>query len=113
MDFHHGRKLSRSWGHVLHCMDSLRQDVICNADDTPRVTNDDPKPDSGQGQMLQCRSFDKLNAWAREYSACFKAVNQTDEIPDILRFTYSPEGSPFNAKIVEECGEIPHEGLER
>ena len=112
MDFYHGRKMSRDWAHVLHCVDALRQDAICNADDTPRATTADQTPETGRGQYLHCRNFGDLTAWARQYNSCWKAVNQTDRIDEIYRFTYCPEGSPYNAKIVEEFGRIPHEGLE-
>ncbi|KAI4193267.1 MAG: hypothetical protein LQ346_003962, partial [Caloplaca aetnensis] len=50
--------------HVMHCLDVLRDDVICHADDTPRYTTTTQHPESGMGQIRQCRDWSKLAEWA-------------------------------------------------
>jgi hypothetical protein len=51
MEFAHVEPQSRRFHHVLHCMEALRQDIICNADDTPRYTTSSLVPESGVGQL--------------------------------------------------------------
>ncbi|KUJ19152.1 uncharacterized protein LY89DRAFT_612685, partial [Mollisia scopiformis] len=101
-EFYRGDEQSRSWGHVLHCADAIRQDILCNADDTPRYSTESKRPESGVGQMRMCRSWDKLDEWAEKYNSCYAYVNQTSEdLPEIQRFVYCPAGSPWREKVVE------------
>ncbi|KAI1196273.1 hypothetical protein F5X97DRAFT_344942 [Nemania serpens] len=76
--------------HALHCLDQLRQDVICHADDTPRYAWTQP-PGTGFNQVRMCRDWSKLEKWATEHTACFK---NTDGIagPIIERFKSCPDG---------------------
>lgn len=80
-----------AFSHILHCLDQLRQDVVCNADDTPRYAGLQDPPGTGAGQVRMCRDWGKLEAWARENTACFK---HEDEVPDkmINRFKACPDG---------------------
>ncbi|KAI0480017.1 hypothetical protein F4859DRAFT_478153 [Xylaria cf. heliscus] len=77
--------------HALHCLDQLRQDVICNADDTPRYAGFQDPPGTGAGQVRMCKSWSRLETWALEHSACFK---HQDEVPGpmIERFKSCPDG---------------------
>ena len=77
--------------HALHCLDQLRQDVICNADDTPRYAGFQDPPGTGSGQVRMCRDWRKLEQWALERTACFK---HEDEVPGpmIDRFKSCPDG---------------------
>ncbi|PYH81882.1 hypothetical protein BO82DRAFT_383445 [Aspergillus uvarum CBS 121591] len=83
-----------AFSHVQHCLDQLRQDVICNADDTPRYAGHqqpgDP-PGTGAGQVRLCRDWSQLERWARERTACFK---HEDEVPGRMvdRFKFCPDG---------------------
>ena len=109
MEFWHNKPQSRRWSHVIHCVDALRQDAICNADDTPRYSTSDAVPESGVGQYRQCRSWDKLEVWAKQYNACYRYVNQTatvEELPQIERFVYCPEGSPYIKEVEKVFGHI-------
>lgn len=104
MEFRQGKPQSRNWRHVIHCLDSLRRDVICNADDTPRLTTNDSIPETGHGQYRQCRSWDKLETWAKQYNSCYRYINETetpDQFPQIQRFVWCPEGSPYRAQVEE------------
>lgn len=79
--------------HVLHCLDQLRQDVVCNADDTPRYAGFQPgdTPTTGSGQVRMCRDWGELERWSRANTACFK---HHDEVPGpmIDRFKSCPDG---------------------
>ncbi|KAI8627283.1 hypothetical protein F5Y19DRAFT_442330 [Xylariaceae sp. FL1651] len=76
--------------HAVHCLDQLRQDVICQADDTPRYAWTDP-PGTGFNQVRMCKSWKKLEQWAFKHTACFK---NTDGVagPIIDRFKFCPDG---------------------
>ena len=105
MEFANGEPQSRFFGHVLHCMESLRQDILCHADDTPRYTTNTTVPESGVGQVRQCRSWEGLESWARKYNACYRFVNQTATgFPNVLRFRFCPEGSQYKEKVDELFG---------
>ena len=109
MEFWQGVPQSRPWGHVIHCVDTLRQDIICNADDTPRYSTESRVPETGVGQVRMCRSWDKLEQWARQYNACYKFVNQTArDFPIVQRFVYCPKGSPYKKEVEKVFGgEVP------
>lgn len=47
--------------HTLHCLDSLRQEVMCHADDDLLYTDDGKI--FGDGQVRQCRDWDGLREW--------------------------------------------------
>ena len=105
MEFVHGEPQSRRFQHVLHCMEALRQDIMCNADDTPRYTTSDAVPESGVGQIRQCRDWGKLERWARQYNACYHFINQTATgFPNVLRYTFCPPGSPDVAGVKRVMG---------
>lgn len=81
-------------------MDSLRQDILCNADDTPRYTTSTLVPESGIGQVRQCRSWEGLQGWAQRYNACYRFINQTASgFPNVLRYRFCPDGSPYKAEV--------------
>ncbi|KAK2879393.1 hypothetical protein FQN49_000911 [Arthroderma sp. PD_2] len=77
--------------HIQHCLDQLRQDVICNADDTPRYAGFQNPPGTGAGQVRMCKDWGKLEKWALERTACFK---HEDEVPGRMvdRFKFCPDG---------------------
>ena len=109
MEFWQSTPQTRSWGHVIHCVDTLRQDIICNADDTPRYSTESRVPETGMGQIRMCRSWDKLEQWARQYNACYKFVNQTArDFPIVQRFVYCPKGSPYRKEVEKVFGETPY-----
>ena len=73
----HERDLPRtipSW-HVHHCLDVLRQDIMCTADDTPMPGVALPHT-VGDGMVMQCRNWDKLIEWSqhRERNACYHRI---------------------------------------
>ncbi|PYI24195.1 hypothetical protein BO99DRAFT_428464 [Aspergillus violaceofuscus CBS 115571] len=64
------------FGHVEHCLDTLRQDLMCRADDTPmpslQLVNG-----AGEGQIRQCKDFEKLVAWTKhpDRDACYRRLS--------------------------------------
>ncbi|KAI0398552.1 hypothetical protein F5Y17DRAFT_8323 [Xylariaceae sp. FL0594] len=108
-EFKNGRPQSRKWGHVLHCVDHLRKEAICHADDTPRFSTSSDIPVTGLDQVRQCRSWDRLEAWARQHTACYRYINATkplSEFPQIERFVWCPEGSPYVKEVEKVFGHI-------
>ena len=96
---------SRTWHHVIHCLDQLRQDIVCNADDTPRVTTDSVEPGTAVGQVRSCRDWTELEQWAKQYNSCFKYVNQTSrDLEELQRYIYCPRGSPYRSEIEKVFG---------
>ena len=113
MEFRQDKPQSRRWEHVLHCLNELRQEVLCNADDTPRYTTSDDRPESGMGQTRMCRNWDSLEKWADQYNACYRYVNQTasyEDFPQIERFIWCPKGSPYKAEVEKVFGPVKWEG---
>lgn len=81
--------------HLLHCLDGLRQDVLCTADDTPMPAL--TAHHVGDGQLRQCRNWNKLRAWAtrKDQHACH-AFNDYREATNTLElFAHCPEDSPY------------------
>ncbi|OQD65921.1 hypothetical protein PENPOL_c005G00014 [Penicillium polonicum] len=64
------------FAHIEHCLDTLRQDLMCKADDTPMPSLELVNA-AGEGQVLKCKNFDKLVAWAKhpDRDACYKRGN--------------------------------------
>ncbi len=92
--------LSRSWKHVMHCVESLRQDVMCQADDTPRYTIGGAL---GFDQTRQCRSWEKLEEWAKQYNSCYGGDSFNPQ-PLIEHYKYCPKGSPYRDQVSRVWG---------
>jgi hypothetical protein len=88
--------------HITHCLDSLRKEIICTADDTPRWTSSAPEAylESGVGQQRQCRDFSKLEAWAKDHHSCYNRIDERHQcINQIERYKFCPKGSPYENKM--------------
>lgn len=75
LEYRENHTQTYSTEHILHCLDNLRVDLQCSADDTPRYIPPDATESTvktGVGQIRKCRDWSKLNAWAKQHSACFK-----------------------------------------
>lgn len=55
--------------HDVHCFDSLRQSIMCTADDNLFYTTG--HRDAGYGQVVHCKDWDALREWATERTACY------------------------------------------
>ena len=90
-----GRPQSREWHHIAHCLDSLRRQVMCDADDTPRATDRRKETVAGLGQHRQCRSWDALERFAKQHTACYRRPEAPDGKPIIERYKFCPPGSGY------------------
>lgn len=114
LEFDQGLSRTEPTEHILHCLDALRQDVLCYADDTPRYTGFQPSGRSGTGQFRQCRDWSRLEAWAQQNTACWRYIHPHDPNFDSLeRHKFCPEGSPYIAKVKEEFGDLWSEEIWR
>ncbi|KAF1946910.1 hypothetical protein EJ02DRAFT_499741 [Clathrospora elynae] len=92
---HNGNDLIFSLNHIYHCLDGIRQDIMCTADDTPM-----PAPiahQAGDGQIRQCRDWDKLVAWARrpDQHACYDFDDYREATNTLELFAFCPPDSPY------------------
>lgn len=94
-----GKEQELTREHVVHCLDVLRELVMCDADDTPRYTGrlnqqaSAEHPTSGIGQIRMCRNWNELETWAVGHSACYRAINYGDEaFPTTERYKFCPNG---------------------
>ena len=55
--------------HDMHCFDTLRQNIMCQADDTLLSTCG--HRDAGMNQTRLCRNWDTLRQWATDHTACY------------------------------------------
>ena len=75
---------------------------MCIADDTPLATKLGRSHETGQGQMQQCRDWDKLVSWANDpvRHACYGQVDEyADAKHNLERFQFCQDGSPFRATM--------------
>ncbi|KAL8950965.1 MAG: hypothetical protein Q9222_003026 [Ikaeria aurantiellina] len=95
--FHANTEQSVPWGHVLHCFDVLREEIMCNADDTPRYTGFQPDQASGLGQARMCKDWTQLDAWSRAHTACWRYVGNSSApgFRELDRYRFCPQGSPW------------------
>ncbi|KAL6710960.1 hypothetical protein ACN47E_006835 [Coniothyrium glycines] len=94
---HNGREQPFDLYHIYHCLDGLRQDIMCAADDTPM-----PAPVTrrlGDGQVRQCRDWDKLIAWATrlDQHACYDFDDYREATNTLELFAFCPPDSPYRA----------------
>lgn len=101
-----GHPLDFVFSHALHCLDALRQDVICFADDTPLYSSLEHPGSPGVSQGRQCRSWEKLETYSHEHTSCWRDINPTEPIDTLLRYRYCPPGSPYNERIHEIFGDF-------
>ncbi|KAL4794452.1 hypothetical protein BDV19DRAFT_365048 [Aspergillus venezuelensis] len=99
-EFRSNKTQSRSWHHISHCIDALRRQILCDADDTPRATERRKEVVTGIGQYRQCRDWGALEEWAKRHTACYKRpLNGDDGLPVIERFKHCPPDSGY---VVED-----------
>jgi len=88
-----GLEHSEEVEHLYHCIDAIRQDILCYADDTPRYL--DHKHVTGIGQERQCRSWGQLEDWAKQYPGCFmyRGSDLEHDMGGAERYSYCPRDS--------------------
>ena len=84
------------WDHYEHCLNALRQDILCRADDTPMPAV--PGMHIGENQQLMCRDWNKLVEWSQApgQNACYRQIGDyRSAIIGIERHAFCPEDSPY------------------
>lgn len=107
MEYREDRAQSLEYHHITHCLDQLRADVQCTADDTLRVTTPDMRPVTGEGQVRSCRSWDALQAWTLENQGCYRYGNPSVEDvkqSQIPRMRYCRDGTPDMDRVRDYFG---------
>lgn len=56
-----------SLGHIRHCIDLLRQSLMCNADLTVELKNEELGGVTGFGTVHRCVNWPALLEWIRPY----------------------------------------------
>ncbi|KAL8765703.1 MAG: hypothetical protein Q9194_006490 [Teloschistes cf. exilis] len=72
VEMHDQKPQSKHSSHISHCLDGLRQDIMCNADDMPRYSGMDQLRGTGVGQYRMCKDWTQLEQWANDHSACYQ-----------------------------------------
>ncbi len=92
----------RTWHypHLMHCLNVLRESVVCNADDTPLYIGrlhknaHEKSPRAGTGTVKMCRDWDKLLEWSRARSACYRPVHWAEKgFSELDRYKSCPDGA--------------------
>jgi len=83
------------YDHWVHCLDSLRQDVMCTADDELLSIDEPHVKEVGDGHVRQCKNFSKLDKWALDHHACY--TFEELEAPYFVnqRYANCPSDSPY------------------
>ncbi|KAI1185986.1 hypothetical protein F5B17DRAFT_441418 [Nemania serpens] len=83
--------------HVDHCFDALRQNVQCNADNTPLYSFGDHT--AGDGQLHKCKDWVQLRRWAAENTACYR--DSVEDIPFKNHFGFCREGDDDGVRPID------------
>ncbi|KAI1384572.1 uncharacterized protein F4822DRAFT_415607 [Hypoxylon trugodes] len=97
-EYRRGAPQSRDQHHINHCLDALRRQIICDADDTPRATEHRKEVVSGLLQHRKCRSWEELEAFAKRHTACYKRPEDPKRAkgrPILERFKHCPPDSGY------------------
>ncbi|KAI1409258.1 hypothetical protein F5Y13DRAFT_193498 [Hypoxylon sp. FL1857] len=54
--------------HIRHCFDYIRQALMCAADTSLEVLDQETHLTNGWGQPKQCRNYEQVFAWAERYA---------------------------------------------
>ncbi|CAG8978464.1 hypothetical protein HYALB_00012846, partial [Hymenoscyphus albidus] len=97
-EYRNHQEQSIFYPHILHCLDSIRLETLCAADDTPRYVpfNGENEKKPGDGQIRKCRDWSKLEKWAQDHDACYRYIEPgNDEISNLERFKFCANDSPY------------------
>lgn len=97
VEFQSGSKQSSNFSHLIHCLNVLRDEIRCEASDTPRYTGYQPDQKSGLGQVRMCRDWKQLENWAVENTACWRHIGDIKDpgFRELERYRFCPPGSPY------------------
>ncbi|KZM20640.1 uncharacterized protein EKO05_0010958 [Ascochyta rabiei] len=91
---HSGDNQSFNLNHINHCLNGLRQDIMCAADDTPMPAL---TGHIGDGQVRKCRDWNKMTRWATQPDrhACYKINDYREATNTLEQFAFCPPNSPY------------------
>ncbi|KAI5923508.1 hypothetical protein F4810DRAFT_669144 [Camillea tinctor] len=93
--------------HILHCLDSLRVEIMCTADDTLRYVplNSAHEFRPGDGQQRKCRDWNQVQNFVEAHDPCYRYLEPgNSEISNLERFKFCPPGSIYLPKIRQHLG---------
>ncbi|KAH7306010.1 hypothetical protein B0I35DRAFT_483749 [Stachybotrys elegans] len=96
-----------AYPHILHCLDSLRVETMCSADDTLRYIplNSVHGFRPGDGQPRQCRDWSQVDAYVKSHDPCYRYLEPGNkDLSNLERFKYCPSGSEYLPKIRKYFG---------
>ncbi|KAF3052907.1 hypothetical protein E8E11_011513 [Didymella keratinophila] len=93
---HYGGNQTFDFHHINHCLNGLRQDIMCAADDTPMPALAEH---IGAGQTRECRDWGKMTEWATQLdrNACFRLDDYREATNTLEQFAFCPPGSPYQS----------------
>ena len=106
-EYRHHKAQSINFSHILHCLDTIRVETLCNADDTPRYVPLNGKEGlmPGEGQIRMCKDWDQLERWVQGHDSCYRYIEPgNDEISNLERFKYCANDSPYLPVIRKHFG---------
>lgn len=62
--------------HAYHCLDTVREEIMCNADDTPVPAFSNHANIVGAGQTRMCRRWKDVMGFASKYTTCYASTWQ-------------------------------------
>jgi len=89
---------------MVHCLDALRQDVICAANDDLLYIREDHSYPIGHGHMRRCKDFSKLEEWIIEHDACYTFGKISPPYYERQRWTHCAQNSSYLPKMRAELG---------
>ena len=84
---------------MTHCLQALREDVECKADDLPRfvgrygLEKDSAVVHPGHGQNRHCSDWDQLHRFALENTACYDESRVQANASLVDAYKFCPDGS--------------------
>jgi hypothetical protein len=106
-EYRNNKTQSVAWPHLLHCLDSIRQDTMCLADDTPRYVplNSVKGFRPGDGQKRMCRDWATMQRFVEHHDPCYKYIESGNkELSNLERFKFCPKDSQYLPKIRKYFG---------
>lgn len=97
-EFEQGLPQTTPMHHHIHCLDALRENAICSADDTlrPAGTGMATPLNPARPPRKACRDWDQLEKWALQNSACFRRFPDDDPKHDTLEeWKWCPDQSSY------------------
>ena len=65
--------------HIRHCIDLLRQSIMCQADTTVEIVDETAGGVTGFGTQHQCKNWDELIGWLGRWQAWGRVETHDDE----------------------------------